>query len=606
MKNFTRKNEFQIVALSLSLGATVCFFSPFELLVSNQSEFLINPKNIMLSLLLTALAAIAGCILLFNLLLLISEKLYRLVRSLLFGFLISGYIQMLFYNGRMTLLNKDDPIKTETSLYGTVNYIIYALFLLLPLIITVLHILDERKQKPTPEVFSKIITLVAAAIFLMQGVGALSSALTCKWIEPDDEYPNELTYFSYEGVTNLSSDENVIVFLVDRFAGMWMDTALECYPELNDSLTGFTYYRDCVSCYLNTFPSVAQAVTGRQYTGQTWKEYLDDAWSGDNVLKVLKDNGYSVNLSIDSSTTYATMKSVASYADNIVKPDADNKDHDSDLCRINYLGDGGVVPVFLKYSMAKLVPYYVKYNFLVSIGTDPTARFMEFREERIERQPTLISNDSDMAFLNYVNTIGLRADNTKKNYIFVHLNGVHNPRQFYADLAPDHGAAAPNLTIGTARGVFTLLNSYFDKMKKLGVYDNSTIIIMADHGNQNLNIPELRSKGSVEGSVSGLITTLLYKPKNAPSVPLQTDDAAQLSNQYIPSTVLNAAGIDHSAYGTSFQDILAGGTAPERCLRIYEFYGFFSTAVPDNLGDLLINGSSHDDSNWRLTDAPEK
>lgn len=34
----------------------------------------------------------------------------------------------------------------------------------------------------------------------------------------------------------------------------------------------------------------------------------------------------------------------------------------------------------------------------------------------------------------------------------------------------------------TMQGLWVTVNKYFDRMKELGIYDNSTIIVMSDHG----------------------------------------------------------------------------------------------------------------------------
>ena len=603
MRNIDKKTELQLLALSLSLGTTVFFFSPFELLINNQAEFIVDPKHIVIALLLSAIAAVAAGILVLNLVLIISKTAYRIVASLLFGLLLGGYVQMLFFNGKMTFLNNVEGANAaDNPLFDSINFVIFLLLFLTPAIITVFRLRDEKKQKVAPAP-PRVILLVSAAIFLMQLTGAVTSALTHRWLKGDTEYPNALSYFSYEGVTNLSREDNIIVFLVDRFAGKYMDSALACYPEVSDVLSGFTYYRDCVSCYPCTFPSVPQLVTGVEYGRETWVDYLTRAWSGDNLLQTLRDNGYSVNVSLDGSTTFVGMRDVAAYADNVVVP-TPGKDGDSDLYRMNYLGKGGIVPVFLNYSMAKLVPTYFKDMFLRNVGMTPTERFVVFADSLIERQPSAVSNTSDLAFLRYLTEAGVRADNPKKAFVFVHLNGVHNPKPVMADLAPDRGAAATDLSTATARGAIELLGTCFAQMKALGIYDSSTVIVLADHGSQGLDIERMRRENSTAGGVSGYISTLLIKPKNAPDAPLIINEEAQLSNQFIPATVLEAAGIDHAKYGVSVQDVLRDKLSPERRLRLVMFTGFFIPTVPDEYGVFYINGPAHDDNSWTLGDAP--
>lgn len=598
-RRIDKKSELLILVLSLSLGATVFFFSPFELLVNNQGEFFVRPGKIVFALFVATVIVIAGAVALLNVILIISKPVFQIVTALLFGFLLSGYIQMLFFNGRMKFLNAEEPVVTsDVSLFDIVNILIFVIVLLTPVVLAIMNLREEKRKKESSKLLSSTILIVSGAIFLMQLAGASSSALTHTWKTEDSGYPTELSYFSYKGTTSLSREENIIVFLVDRFAGKWMDATLEAYPETKDILQGFTYYRDCVSCYPCTFPSVPQMVTGCEYEKQTWVDYLTKAWNEDNLLGKLKSNGYSVNLALDSSTTYVSMRDVAMYADNVVVPSAEDVYGENKLYRINYTGKGGILSIFLKYSMAKLVPQGFKDYFLLSVGASPTDRFVLIDDSVIDRQPPVVSNNSDLAFADYLDNFGLNADNAKKTYVFIHLNGVHNPKQFLADFAPDKGAAAPDLSTATARGVLAILDNYFCKLRELGIYDKSTIIVLADHGSQGLDLDKLKSENPPKGMVSGYISTMLIKPKDAPLEPLIVDNTAQVSNQYIPATILESAGIEHSNYGISIQDVLREKLTPERTLRLVMFEGFFAPTAPSEPGIFRINGSTFDDGNW--------
>lgn len=90
----------------------------------------------------------------------------------------------------------------------------------------------------------------------------------------------------------------------------------------------------------------------------------------------------------------------------------------------------------------------------------------------------------------------------------------------------------------TARGCMTIMEAYLNELKRLGVYDDATIIITADHGGD----------GNEELQV-------IYFIKQ----PGETHEASPVTNAPIAHcdilpTVAQMAGIDHTRYGKSVLD----------------------------------------------------
>lgn len=595
MKRINRTEFLQCLLLGATFGLMICFFSPYEIVRTNQSEFLIASGQIVKALLLTSVVAVILMSMVLFVLCSINKVVFRLVRALIAGFILCGYIQMLFYNGKMQPFNNINPSTAvkEFSLYSITNFAIMVVIFFAPVIVTATLIDKEKKDGRARTTPSKVLTYLVAAILAMQTAGALQNKFGIKTIKNDDEYPKILSYLSYDGATTLSKDNNVIVFIVDRLDGDWLNTTLECYPELYEELEGFTFFRDNISCYSLTFPSVPQLVTGKEFTGTTWSDYLEYAWSGTNYLSLLREGEYSTNLILDENTTYLNLKDVAQYADNVYKPTQEEIQNSDEFYRINYINSGGVVPVFLRLSMARLVPYICKDAFTADLHGDPSERFVEILKESKDRHLPAVGNQSDTEFFSYLQEVGIKDTSDKKAFVFVHLNGVHNPDEVTAGRAPDGGKAAPNETIATARGAFVILSEYLNQMKQMNVFDNSTIIIVGDHGRQPFEILDEKKIDS------RIVTGLLVKPRNAERNRLIVDTETQLSNKYIPATILEAAGLDYSAYGVSIQDVIKDHLSLERTIRFYYFYGYFNPY--DAVCTYRINGDGCDFNNWDYT-----
>ena len=137
--------------------------------------------------------------------------------------------------------------------------------------------------------------------------------------------------------------------------------------------------------------------------------------------------------------------------------------------------------------------------------------------------------------------------------------------------------------IDATRGCFAILDIYFEKMKEIGIYDNSTIILLGDHG--------------ADGKTS---TSLLLKPKGATGS-LQIDTEAELSDIYFGASILEAAGIPHDEFGISYFDIIGGLSPVPRIL--YEYCGRTDYKKGGRTIDLYaiyeVTGNANDADNWR-------
>ena len=184
----------------------------------------------------------------------------------------------------------------------------------------------------------------------------------------------------------------------------------------------------------------------------------------------------------------------------------------------------------------------------------------------------------------YITGNDLTPDNERRVYNVIHLMGSH-----FA-----YGGGVFNLDLN-----FATLNAYFEKMKEIGVYDNSTIIILGDHGDNDQFAPDVFSPTS---------TSVLIKPRGAAGE-LKTDNEAELSHKYFPASILELAGISHDTYGLSYFDIIGGAPAPP--VRIiyalsdwwasYEAEGWSGAMA--SVGLFEVTGDSLDPDNWFFIEA---
>lgn len=580
-KNFNKTNELLIVVLSVSFGFTALFFSAAELFIRNQKDYLIDARHLLFPMLALALIVSAGFILLLNILLFIHEKLYIVISRLMTGLLISFYIQEMFLNGKMSAIT-GDPYDAKLKTWEVyLNYFIFFVLLVTPLI---LHFFREKY----PDLkFSQIgkghaVTYLTGLIFVMQTVGLVGSIAQFGLDKYERLYNS---YLSYEPSLSLSKENNVVVFISDRLDSFYMDEILEYYPDMYDELDGFTFYQNNISHYTNTFPSITHMLTGMPYHGETWNNYLTQAWNERIFIDDLKENGFHINLLLDNITTYTSRACLENRCDNLSY--LNDTEYD-----FNYLGENGIVPIMTRLSLGRLVPYFAKSYLINGIRSDSSAKFISYAEGIEDLMPGAVGASSDLVYYDYLKANELDSDNNNKTFSFIHLNGAHDESIEISDLYSYEYVEGTFGTLSTARGDFEIIFEYLRQMKELGIYDNSTIIIVGDHGRPPVEIESFK-KDFLE---SPIVTSLLIKPANADGGALKLDPDTELSNDYLAASVLEYAGIDHSEYGYSYNDIIDNDLHIERDFFAMQYRGF-GISIKSEF-PYKVRGNARDFENW--------
>jgi len=181
---------------------------------------------------------------------------------------------------------------------------------------------------------------------------------------------------------------------------------------------------------------------------------------------------------------------------------------------------------------------------------------------------------------------------------FIHVNGAHvdidyNVRSTmgYHYVEETDTLAPRGNYVESTYGCFKLIDSYLDHLREIGVYDNTTIILLADHGRSwKMNLDE----------ENPAITSILFiKPKNS-SGEFAVDAVSEMSNKYLAPTILEVAGLPHDSLGLSYFDIIGMEDSPVR-----EFYTFSSwwnayetSQTIETTGFWRICDDANDFSNW--------
>ena len=569
-----RRNAF--IAVCAAFSFTLFFLMPLDLYFNNIIEFNISPGYIVIPLLAVCAAVFLAAVLAFPLIL--RGIALDIATLLLCGTVAAFYVQVLFLNGDMSLLTGGGT-EYSMSIAASINRLVFFIIIFIPLCFWK-GLKDSKKFKNVK--WETGIICVSVVILGMQTAGlvAAMSAYDSAIVRGPD-------YLSYSKAFQLSSEKNICVFITDSLDVKDMNELTARYPELHEQLDGFTYYKNNVSSNLGTFPSITQLLTGEIYNRRyTITGYKDKAWAKRNFIDILRENGYDTTLLIGELSTFGRFSNLYNRADNLTALD----EH---AVKVKL---SQIVKTTLGISSGRAAPYFFKELFFRRFDSGFSNDFFEWPDKDI-LMPA-INNSTDINFYTNLKTTGLYTQNEHKSFSLAHLNCAHDTGYRYN---PDSDTVELFEGGDSIRGCFAILNEYFMQMKELGVYDNSTIILIADHGSvKNIQAAELQLTGEITSA-------LLIKPENARGS-LKTDAESELSHDNFRASVLQTAGLPHDDFGLSYFDII--DRRPRRKRELYTFYSFGLvdetgkyriTGDADDLsltGKYVITGDANDFSNW--------
>ncbi|MFA7685465.1 MAG: sulfatase-like hydrolase/transferase [Candidatus Gracilibacteria bacterium] len=374
-----------------------------------------------------------------------------------------------------------------------------------------------------------------------------------------------------------SKDNNVVFVILDTFQTDVFQEIIKDDPSFKDVFDGFTYYRNALSGFPTTYPSVPFVLTGQYYENKIpMQDFIKEVFLGNSLPKVLKDSGYEVDLFASRNTVLYDER----IASNFVK-------------KTDIFINSGEFLRFLTADIFKISPHFAKkliYNHLTKKQAEKTAidQFFEFMDGI--KKKAEVANSADQ---NY----------DKGSFKYYHLIGIHPP------LTIDENFQIKELEMTREnlkkQGIAMLksMELLLEKLKKLGVYDNSMVIIIADHGlgtDINLNLyKRLKDSNKVPMKEKGTALPLvLVKPFKATGEMKMSDSPVSLMD--VPITVFKALGITGDFVGRSMLDVSENENRTRRFLYYdwaNQYWKLEKRYLPP-MKEYFVTGFSWLDSSW--------
>ena len=437
---------------SLLMYFTVIIAGPFDIVTSNKSSFVFTIGDIILPLLmLFSVAVIITTVLLAFL----RGFFFNFMSSLLFAIAVMLFIQGMFLNKDLGALDGAEINWKQYQSFSYTNLFVWGAVIML----VSCFLVDYKK------IWEKVLKFVPIIMIAMQ-LSIMASALPriLNTIKIDRGL-----ILSTENEFMLSSKENTVVFIIDWFSQDTMYDMIEKYPDVLDGFKDFTRYDNYSSEIAWTFYATPFLMNGTTYdTNKKYEEYLATNFTtpkAQSLYSALRKANYKTQVFTDIGVCTTNFEQVKDKIDNIRQIEEITLDKTKAIKNI------------LKVSLFRYAPHEFKKEFWTN--DEDFANIIKIEEKL--GYTNYYFNDTEFYQRLKTNRIYLQDDNN--SFTFYHMHGAHAP--FWMNSMGERSGENNILREDQSRGVMRIIEEYMNQMKEFGIYENSNIIIVADHGSND-------------------------------------------------------------------------------------------------------------------------
>lgn len=430
------------IALSLAAGFMFFLYSPLELYFTNKDEFWFDFWLLFPTMFLVFLVFFGVSVLFLRFLLIRSRKVYRITVVAYFIAFLCSYIQGNYLTGNLPPL---DGTSIDWSLYPAERIKSVLVWVIAIIVVSLVF-----KYVPGKEKFFKAIGYVGAFVAAVQFVTLISVGIMNGGFE---KRPNMSV--STKNQLELSSNENFIILLLDALdANGWSEVA-QNHPEYQDMLKDFTFYKNAVGMYSFTKHSIPLILSGEWYENEEpFQEYSARAYLNSPLFEELREKSYKLGL----------------YEMDLILNDEGFYQFENILPNKKGVSSW---PAFIRWQIQMTGFKYAPFDLKRFCFVKPDA----FKKLRIPPEESEVYTDSNKDFYESILEEGISLTK-EKCFRFIHISGAHVPFQYDENVnIISNGTYESNVEAS-----MTITREYLERLKESGVYDNSVIVIMADHG----------------------------------------------------------------------------------------------------------------------------
>ena len=545
------KIEASVIALFIM---TVFIYPVMEIFLTNANEFSFSTEQVIGWFVLFIFGVSIGSFLICGL---TKGKIRTGYLLVLWGFSICAYVQEMFLNGKLFLM---DGKAAEWNLGLKVSNLIIWCVVLGTVYIG--HRLWKNKWK-------EIMMFSSVVLCLMQLVGVVS--LVPSYVGSESSFVRGQKYLSTQGLYEVAKDENIVVFVLDTYDVDHIEEVLEKQPDFLEPLKGFTYFPDTVAQFSRTFPAIPYMLTGRTYFYEIpLNEYVDQAFQSCSIWDGLKKKGYHLYFYEEDEAYIGA--SIREEAENYVEEGHTIEEKTSFI---------GCIESIVRINGYRLLPYALKENYFYTAGTINGLVIEEFTLEK----PEFVADD--VSVYQGLKEQRLQITEEEKAMRFIHLYGAHEP--YIMDEVGNRVEAGEGSSIAQYIGCMNMVYEYISMLQELGVYEKTTIIITADHGENFLDEQLKEATNPI----------LFIKPYGVgEDAEIIISDVYASQNDILPTI----AAIHEVNYtGNEGMDLFSVNGNDKERIR-YHYYTVVEDTTQTKIRDYEIKGCSLDFDSWDATE----
>lgn len=367
-------------------------------------------------------------------------RVYQCAVTLSFVVFFATYIQGVYLSTSLPVLTGET---IEWDQYLREDLITVALWAVLETVAIALSV------KFGTEAVVKWSSRIAAAVGVMLVVGLLPQMIANNAFEKKDALITTNAHFN-----DISTDKNFLILLVDAVEAEHFEAVLESNEEYKDVFKDFTYYSNTASVYPFTRDSMPLLLSGAVNRNEKeFGAFASEAYNNSPLFERLEKENYDISLYMAEPVWYGERRF---HITNDLKNDKASPYENMDF-NMYFRQE-------MKYILFKYLPYaYKQYSQIDGFDFGMALEMYNYRYEdvyqRMLENPELVKTDRNV-------------------FQFVHLEGAHLPFVYDKDLNP----VANGTYTQKLEATIKVVDTWLSRLKESDAYDNSVILIMADHG----------------------------------------------------------------------------------------------------------------------------
>jgi hypothetical protein len=442
--------------------------------------------------------------------------------------------------------------------------------------------------------FASLVFLAVQTAAIAASGGESDAAQRARWVEPP------------AAIYQFSATQNVIHVVLDEFqADVFNDIFLQDRAALDRQFAGFQYFSDHAGSFPTTSFSMPAMLAGQEYRNQSpAPEFVREAFKRSSIFEKVSQAGYDVDATsivpIDSFEQWLGPEATPNWKGarfRIRKPFVSREDYREVSAR-----------QLLELSLFRHVPHAGKAFSLERPQTFYRPIWMDRTESPAQVRRHEASNS--VAFLEQFTGL-MTTGRDRPVYKLLHVGVPHRP------IVVDRECRFIGLTgmskesyTAQSRCAIKLVAALLDRVRALGIYDSSLIIVSSDHGtnfqpagfsgrSESLSLIPGPSTVRLPDIASTARAVMLIKRPNRTG-PV-TISEAPTSHVDLPSTILDILGLP----GASPDGLMFTRDPRQPRTRLFGMYSpepqwRFPKAFLDRLDVLTIDGHVLDAASWNV------